>query len=160
MPRPRRAAATLAFTAGATTSAAASAATSAAAYPTTEPPVPAVGADADAIAEWRAQHEAWRVSHAEWKTGQAEADRDARARAAAENKARAQQLTAQAEAARAVRRASRPRTSAAYVVTVLGLALIGGAIAALRALGVPDIAAFAIPIAFAVATLLPSRPAC
>ena len=122
-------------------------------YPTIEPPVPAVGADADAIAEWRAQHEAWRVSHAEWKSGQAEADRAARARAAAENKARAQELTAQAEAARAVRRASRPRTSAAYVVTVLGVALIGGAIAALRALGVPDTAGFAIPIAFAVATL-------
>ena len=66
---------------------------------------------------------------------------------------RAQELTAQAEAARAVRRASRPRTSAAYVVTVLGIALIGGAIAALRALSVPDTAGFAIPIAFAVATL-------
>ena len=115
--------------------------------------MPAVGADADAIAEWRAQHEAWRVSHAEWKSGQAEADRAARARAAAENKARAQELTAQAEAARAARRASRPRTSAAYVVTVLGVALIGGAIAALRALSVPDTADFAIPIAFAVATL-------
>ena len=70
-----------------------------------------------------------------------------------ENKARAQELTAQAEAARAARRASRPRTSAAYVVTVLGVALIGGAIAALRALSVPDTAGFAIPIAFAVATL-------
>jgi len=146
-------AATLAFAAGATSTAAAPAATSAASYPAVEPPVPAVGADADAIAEWRAQHEAWRLSHAEWKTGQAEADRAARARAAAENKARARELTAQAEAARAVRRASRPRTSAAYVVTVLGVALIGGAIAALRALSVPDTADFAIPIAFAVATL-------
>ena len=147
-------AATIAFTAGAASTGAAPAAISASTYsPTTEPPVPAVGADADAIAEWRAQHEAWRLSHAEWTTGQAEADRAARARAAAENKARAQELTAQAEAARAARRASRPRTSAAYVVTVLGVALIGGAIAALRALTVPDTAGFAIPIAFAVATL-------
>jgi len=147
-------AASLAFAAGAASTGAAPAATSASTYsPTTEPPVPAVGADADAIAEWRAQHEAWRLSHAEWKAGQAEADRAARARAAAENKARAQELTAQAEAARAVRRASRPRTSAAYVVTVLGIALIGGAIAALRALSVSDTAGFAIPIAFAVATL-------
>ena len=144
---------TLAFAAGATRADAAPAAASAGAYPATEPPVPAVGADADAIAEWRAQHEAWRLSHSEWKSGQAEADRAARARAAAENKARAQELTAQAEAARAARRASRPRTSAAYVVTVLGVALIGGAIAALRALSVPDTADFAIPIAFAVATL-------
>ena len=146
-------AATLPFTTGAASTAAAPAATAAAPYPTTEPPVPAVGADADAIAEWRAQHEAWRVSHAEWRSGQAEADRAARARAAAENRAMVQELTAQAEAARAARRASRPRTSAAYVVTVLGVALIGGAITALRALSVPDTADFAIPIAFAVATL-------
>lgn len=137
---------TLAFTAAA-------ASTRPAPAPTTEPPVPAEGADAAAIAEWRVQHEAWRASHAEWKAGQAEADRAARAVAAAENKARAQELTAQAEAARAARRASRPRTSAAYVVTVLGVALIGGAIAALRALGLPDAADFAIPIALAVVTI-------
>ncbi|MCD2443336.1 PspC domain-containing protein [Agromyces sp. SYSU K20354] len=146
---------TLAFAAGGAgpATATAPAAASAGPVPATEPPVPAQGADADAIAEWRAQHEAWRVSHAEWKAGQAEADREARARAAEENKARAQELAAQAEAARAARRASRPRTSAAYVVTVLGVALIGGAIAALRALGVPETAGFAIPIALAVATL-------
>ncbi|GAA1767859.1 hypothetical protein GCM10009747_30760 [Agromyces humatus] len=144
---------TLAFAAGAANTATAPAATSAGPNPATEPPLPAAGADADAIAEWRAQHEAWRVSHAEWKAGQAEADREARARAAVENKARAQELTAQAEAARAARRALRPRTSAAYVVTVLGVALIGGAIAALRALGVPGTAGFAIPIALAVAAL-------
>ncbi|MEF3402579.1 PspC domain-containing protein [Agromyces sp. CCNWLW203] len=122
--------------------------------PTTEPPVPAEGADAAAIAEWRAQHEAWRVSHAEWKSGQDQAERAARAQAAAENKAKARELTAQADAARAARRASRPRASAAFVFTVLGLALIAGAIAAIWALASPSIAGFAIPIAIAVATLL------
>lgn len=120
----------------------------------TEPPVPAEGADAAAIAEWRAQHEAWRVSHAEWKSGQDQAERAARTQAAAENKAKARELTAQADAARAARRASRPRASAAFVFTVLGLALIAGAIAAIWSLTTPTVAEFAIPIAVAVATLL------
>ncbi|MGW9632114.1 PspC domain-containing protein [Agromyces sp. NPDC055520] len=121
---------------------------------TTEPPVPAEGADAAAIAEWRAQHEAWRISHAEWKSGQEDAERAARAEAAAENKARAIELTAQADAARAARRASRPRASAAFVFTVLGLALVAGAAAAIWALKAPSTAGFAIPIAVAATTLL------
>ncbi|MBM7831927.1 phage shock protein PspC (stress-responsive transcriptional regulator)/FtsH-binding integral membrane protein [Agromyces cerinus] len=134
--------------------AAAAAAGASTTVPTTEPPVPAEGADAAAIAEWRAQHEAWRVSHAEWKSGQEQAERAARAQAAAENKAKARELTAQADAARAARRASRPRASAAFVFTVLGLALVGGSIAAIWSLATPDVAGFAIPIALAVATLL------
>jgi phage shock protein PspC (stress-responsive transcriptional regulator) len=122
--------------------------------PTTEPPIPAAGSDSAAIAEWRAQHEAWRVSHSEWKSGQEQAERAARAQAAAENKAKAQELTAQADAARAARRASRPRASAAFVFTAFGLALVAGSIAAIWALATPNIAGFAIPIALAVATLL------
>ncbi|MFC9560797.1 PspC domain-containing protein [Agromyces sp. NPDC056965] len=122
--------------------------------PSTEPPVPAEGADAAAIAEWRAQHEAWRISHSEWKSGQEQAERAARAQAAAENKAKARELTAQADAARTARRASRPRASAAFVFTVLGLALVAGSIAAIWALATPDVAGFAIPIALALATLL------
>ena len=129
------------------------------AVPTTEPPVPAEGPTPHAIAEWRAQHEAWRVSHAEWKSAKRGGPCRPRPRRRREQGEGSQELTAQAEAARAARRASRPRTSAAYVVTVLGVALIGGAIAALRALSVPDTAEVAIPIAFAVATLR-SRPAC
>ncbi|PWC03628.1 hypothetical protein DCE94_11490 [Agromyces badenianii] len=120
----------------------------------TEPPVPANGADAAAIAEWRAQHEAWRLSHAEWKSGQESAERAARARAAAENKAKAIALTAQADEARAARRASRPRASAAFVFTFLGLALVAGSIAAIWALGRPSVAGFAIPIALAAVTIL------
>lgn len=132
----------------------AAAAASFAAVPTAEPPVPAQGADAAAIADWRAQHEAWRVSHAEWRAGHDEAERTARALAAAENKERARQLTAQADEARAARRASRPRASAAFVFTFLGLALVAGSIAAIWSLGTPDVAAFAIPVALGVATLV------
>lgn len=138
----------------ATDTAVPAAAAGASTVPSTEPPVPAEGADAAAIAEWRAQHEAWRISHSEWKSGQEQAERAARAQAAAENKAKARELTAQADAARAARRASRPRASAAFVFTVLGLALIAGSIAAIWSLATPDVAGFAIPIALAVATLL------
>ncbi|SFR69630.1 phage shock protein C (PspC) family protein [Agromyces sp. CF514] len=121
--------------------------------PTAEPPVPAMGADAAAIAEWREQHEAWRIAHTEWKAGQDEAMRAAKAQAAAENREKARALAAQADAARVARRASRPRASAAFVFTMLGVSLIGGAVAALWALGSADVAAFAVPIALAVATL-------
>ncbi|MET4156780.1 PspC domain-containing protein [Agromyces sp. PvR057] len=120
----------------------------------TEPPVPAMGADAAAIAEWREQHEAWRVAHREWTTGQEEAARAARAQAAAENREKARQLAASADAARAERRASRPRASAAFVFTVLGVSLIGGAIVALWALGDPEVAAYAVPVALAAGTLV------
>ena len=147
---------TVAFAETATTQAAASFATPAApvAGTTPEPPVPADGADAAAIAEWRAQHEAWRLSHAEWKSAHQGADRVARARAAAENNERAIALTALADQARAERRASRPRVSAAYVWTAIGVALVAGSIAAIWALGVADVAAFAMPIALAGAPMV------
>ncbi|MFF2274236.1 PspC domain-containing protein [Agromyces sp. NPDC058126] len=143
----------VAFTAG---TAAAGASTTAPAQPpsTVEPPVPAEGADAAAIADWRAQHEAWRASHAEWKAGQAEADRAAREQAAEETRARALEFQAQATAARAARRASRPRASAAYVFTLLGIAVVTGAITAIWAFGDPETAAFSTAIALAAATLV------
>lgn len=141
-----------AFTAG-TAAAAASAAAPAVPPAAAEPPVPAEGADAAAIADWRAQHEAWRVSHAEWKAGRAEADRAAREQAAEETRVRALEFQAQAAAARAARRASRPRASAAYVFTLLGIAVVIGAIAAIWAFGDPETAAFSAAIALAAATL-------
>ncbi|MGW9179376.1 PspC domain-containing protein [Agromyces sp. NPDC055658] len=122
--------------------------------PAGEPPVPAEGADAATIAEWRARHEAWRESHAEWKAGQAEAQRAARQQAAEETRARALEFQAAAAAAREARRAARPRASAAFVFTMLGLALVAGAGAAIWALGVPDAAQYAVAIAFATATLV------
>lgn len=140
-----------AFAAG--TAAGAASAASAAPPAAAEPPVPAEGADAAAIADWRAQHEAWRVSHAEWKAGQAEADRAARAQFAEENRARSLEFQAQAAAARAARKASRPRASSAYVFTMLGLAVVVGAVAAIWAFGSAEAAAFSTAIALAAATL-------
>ena len=124
-----------------------------AATATSEPAVPAEGADAAALAEWRAQHEAWRTSHEEWKRTQLDADRAARAQAAAENKAKALALAAQADEARRVRREERPRASAAYVFTVLGLALIAGSIAAIWAVGSADLGGHIVAVALAVAAL-------
>ncbi|MDQ0573973.1 PspC domain-containing protein [Agromyces albus] len=120
---------------------------------TLEPPVPAEGADAAALAEWRAQHEAWRTSHEEWKRTQQDADRAARAQAAAENKAKAVALAAQADEARRVRRAERPRASAAYVFTVLGLAVIAGSVGAIWAVGSADLGGHIVAVSLAVATL-------
>lgn len=144
---------TAAFAAGTVAGMAPAPAAPAGAPAAAEPPVPAEGADAAAIAEWRAQHEAWRVSHAEWKAGQAEADRAARAQFAEENRARSLEFQAQAAAARAARKASRPRASAAYVFTMLGLAVVVGAIAAIWAFGAPEAAEFSGAIALAAATL-------
>ena len=121
--------------------------------PAGEPPVPAMGAGADEIAEWRAQHEAWRRSHAEWRQSQQDAERAARARAAFENKAKAQALAAESEQARRIRRAERPRASAAYVFTVLGIALVSGSLAAIWALGSPDLGRYVFAIALAVGVI-------
>lgn len=144
-----------------TTGTAAAAAAPASAAPTADPQsepsapsAPASDAPAEDLAAWRAQHEAWRTQHAEWRAGQADAARAARLQAAAENKARAHELMAQADAARAARRLSRPRASAAFVFTALGVALIGGAIAAITALGSADTSGFAVPIALAIAVLV------
>ncbi len=125
-----------------------------AAAPTLEPPVPAAGADAAALAEWREQHEAWRRSRDDWKRSQQDAERAAAARAAAENKARAQEFAARADEARRLRRAARPRASAAYVVTVLGLALVSGASASIWGLTAPGLDEYATVIGLAAMTLV------
>jgi phage shock protein PspC (stress-responsive transcriptional regulator) len=119
-----------------------------------EPPVPAMGADAAEIADWRAQHEAWRRSHNEWRQSQQDAERAARARAAMENKVKAQALIAESEEARRIRRAERPRASAAYVFTVLGVALVSATLAAFWALASPDLSGYAIAVAFAVGVIV------
>ncbi len=93
------------------------------------------------------------VSHAEWRRSTVDAERAARARAAQENKIAAQALAAESEAARRIRRAERPRTSAAYVFTVLGIALVAGSIAAIWALGEPAASGDVFAIAVAVAVI-------
>ena len=102
-------------------------------------PLPVAGAtDAD-LADWRARHAAWRVQHDSWRRQQQDADRAARDRARADRTAAASAFAAEAAERRRVRRATRPRTSVGYVVLVVGVALVVGALTALgRRTAVPD----------------------
>lgn len=117
------------------------------------PAAPATGTASDEYAEWRQRHEAWRTEHDAWRRSQAEATRAAKAQLAAENAARAAAYQAQADQERAARRASRPRTSFAYIVAALGASMLGGAVASLIALsaGAADVA---VAIGLAAATLV------
>ncbi|MDR5701260.1 PspC domain-containing protein [Agromyces aerolatus] len=105
----------------------------------------------DEYADWRRRHEAWRVEHDAWRQSQAEANRAAKAQLAAENAARAAAFQAQAQHERHIRRATRPRTSFAYVVAALGAAMLAGAIASLIALQT-DASDVAVAIGLAAAT--------
>lgn len=87
------------------------------------PPRPENDADLDA---WRAQHEAWRVQDAAWRRQQQDADRAARDRARQERAAAGAAFAAEAAERRRIRRASRPRTSGAFVALSIGAALIAG----------------------------------
>ncbi|MFK4730738.1 PspC domain-containing protein [Agromyces mediolanus] len=120
--------------------------------PPPAPPIePAPDASGEELGAWRQSHDAWRAEHAEWRAGQAEAERRARALAAEENRAQARELMARADAARAARRASRPRASAAFVFTALGLAIVGGAITAIAAMSSAQTDGFAVPLSLAAA---------
>jgi len=137
--------------AAATSAAFAGEAPPAPAPPPAPPLEPSPDASGEELGAWRQSHDAWRAEHAEWRAGQAEADRRARAAAAEENRAQARELMARADAARAARRASRPRASAAFVFTALGLAIVGGAVAAIAAMSSTNTDGFAVPLALATA---------
>lgn len=87
------------------------------------PPLPDGSGDMDA---WRAQYAAWREQHDAWRRAQTDQDP-----VAAERELRRQQqaeLRAESMRLRAERRATRPRTSFAYIGVTIGIALlVGGA---------------------------------
>lgn len=128
------------------------------AAPATEPVAPPQPAAAsygtDEYAAWKVRHDAWRAEHDAWRRSQDEANRAARAKLAAENRARALEFQAQAEEARRIRLLTRPRTSFAYVVATLGAALVAGAIASMAALGSDQPAPQAVTIGLAVGTIV------
>jgi phage shock protein PspC (stress-responsive transcriptional regulator) len=121
--------------------------------PPAAPAGPGAGAAGDEYADWRRRHEAWRVEHEAWRRSQTEANRTARQQVAAQNAARAAEFQAQAERERELRRATRPRTSFAYVVAALGAGMLGGAVASLIALST-DAADVAVAIGLAAATVI------
>lgn len=114
----------------------------------------AVDPGTDEYEAWKAQHAAWRLDHEAWRQSQADASREARARLAAENKARAAAFTARADEARRLRKLTRPRTSFAYIVATVGAGLVAGSIAAIAALGTATNSAYAVTIGLAVAALV------
>lgn len=108
-----------------------SAAGSALTPPPAEPVAPTrTASDAD-VAAWREQHTAWKQQEQAWRRQQQDAERAARDRARAERAAAAGTFAAQAAEQRRIRRLSNPRTSFGYVVFVLGVALVVGAITSL-----------------------------
>lgn len=89
-------------------------------------PPPRPENDAD-LGAWRAQHEAWRAQDAAWRRQQQDADRAARDHARRERAAAGAAFAAEAAEQRRIRRASRPRTSGAFVALSMGAALVLGA---------------------------------
>lgn len=90
----------------------------------------ALPADADNPADieaWRAQHAAWRGQDQAWRRQQQDAERAARDQARRERQAAAAEFAAEAAERRRIRRASNPRASFAFVVAVIGLAVVTGA---------------------------------
>ncbi|WP_022901985.1 PspC domain-containing protein [Humibacter albus] len=132
----------------ATTASSAAADAFTAASTSTSPGAPTAGADD--LAAWRAQQDAWKSDYAAWTAQQADA-RAIRQQRSADNKAQAQALAAEAQAARLRRKVANPRTSAAYVFIALGAALIASGIGAAIALSGPA-ADYTVAIALAVAT--------
>lgn len=85
----------------------------------------------DAYAAWRAQHAAWRQQDDAWRRQQQDAARAARDQARRERHAHAATFSAEAAERRRLRRLASPRTPFAYVATVLGVAVIAGALVAI-----------------------------
>ena len=86
--------------------------------------------DTDAYAAWREQHAAWKVQDDAWRRQQQDAARAARDQARRERHAHAAAFTAEAAERRRIRRLTAPRTPFAYVATVLGIAVVAGALVA------------------------------
>ncbi|WP_394554424.1 PspC domain-containing protein [Agromyces sp. MMS24-JH15] len=118
------------------------------------PPRPEAGSSAADYEAWKLRYDEWRAAHAEWRRAQSDAGRQARAEIAEQNRARSAAYAAEAEAARRLRRATRPRASFAYVVATLGGAIVVGSLTGIAAFSSPATADWAGTIALAAAALV------
>jgi len=84
----------------------------------------------DEYAAWRAQHARWKEQDDAWRRQQRDGARAARDQARRERHAHAAAFSAEAAERRRLRRLTSPRTPFAYVATVLGIAVIAGALVA------------------------------
>lgn len=94
-------------------------------------PLPSGVQDPAEVAAWRTQHRAWKEQDQAWRRRQQDAERMARDEVRRERQAEAAVFAAEAAERRRVRRASRPRAGFAIVASVLGLAIVVGALVGL-----------------------------
>lgn len=94
-------------------------------------PLPSGVQDPADIAAWRVQHRAWKEQDQEWRRRQQDAERAARDQIRRERQAEAAVFAAEAAERRRIRRASRPRAGFAIVASILGLAIVVGALVGL-----------------------------
>lgn len=126
----------------------------ASAGPGIEPPPPIAPADDAEVAQWRASHDAWREQSDAWRRSQQDAERAAREQARREREAAGAAFAAEAEERRRIRRATKPRTSFVFALTVLGAAIVTGAASALIALTDAATAPYAAGIGLLAAALV------
>lgn len=95
--------------------------------PAAPAPLPADAENPADIEIWRAQHAAWREQDQAWRRQQQDVERAAREQARRERQASAAVFAAEAAERRRIRRMSNPRASFAFVIAVIGLAVVIGA---------------------------------
>lgn len=98
-------------------------------------PLPSGVQDPADVAAWRAQHTAWKEQDQAWRRRQQDAERAARDELRRERQAAAAVFAAEAAERRRIRRASNPRAGFAIVASVIGLAIVTGAVVGLRSGG-------------------------
>ncbi|WP_223622281.1 PspC domain-containing protein [Microbacterium sp. EST19A] len=98
-------------------------------------PLPSGVQDPADVAAWRAQHTAWKEQDQAWRRRQQDAERAARDELRRERQAAAGVFAAEAAERRRIRRAANPRAGFAIVASVIGLAIVTGAVVGLRSGG-------------------------
>ncbi|PVE94729.1 PspC domain-containing protein [Microbacterium sp. TPD7012] len=94
-------------------------------------PLPAGVQDPADVAAWRVQHTAWKEQDQAWRRRQQDAERAARDQLRRERQAEAAVFAVEAAERRRIRRASNPRAGFAIVASVIGLAIVTGAVVGL-----------------------------
>lgn len=94
-------------------------------------PLPAGAQDPADVAVWRAQHAAWKEQDQAWRRRQQDAERAARDQLRRERQTAAAEFAVEAAERRRIRRACNPRAGFAVVASVLGLAIVTGAVVGL-----------------------------
>lgn len=94
-------------------------------------PLPSGVQDPADLAAWRAQHAAWKEQDQAWRRRQQDAERAVRDQLRRERQAEAAVFAAEAAERRRIRRAANPRAGFAIVASVLGLAIVTGALVGL-----------------------------